>query len=137
MSKTNGKYTTGRNRRAPMWKRDERDMYERHQAGYCRHGVYVGGCGIDWMCGACESGEPEPTKAERKKWGNPTRKANYYLGRVLYFLKRHRWEEANEAFTQANRWSARVMHHCFGKHVFKAWLAYGRDNGKFKSEEAA
>lgn len=25
--------------------------------GYCIHGVYVGGCGIDWMCGRCESGE--------------------------------------------------------------------------------
>jgi len=25
--------------------------------GYCVHGVYVGGCGIDWMCGICESGE--------------------------------------------------------------------------------
>lgn len=24
--------------------------------GYCPHGVYVGGCGIDWMCGICESG---------------------------------------------------------------------------------
>lgn len=24
--------------------------------GFCRHGVYVGGCGIDWMCGACEAG---------------------------------------------------------------------------------
>lgn len=24
--------------------------------GYCRHGVYVGGCGVDWMCGACEDG---------------------------------------------------------------------------------
>ena len=24
--------------------------------GYCEHGVYVGGCGIDWMCGYCESG---------------------------------------------------------------------------------
>jgi len=23
----------------------------------CRHGVYVGGCGIDWMCGRCEDGE--------------------------------------------------------------------------------
>jgi hypothetical protein len=22
----------------------------------CPHGVYVGGCGIDWMCGACEAG---------------------------------------------------------------------------------
>jgi hypothetical protein len=25
--------------------------------GYCPHGVYVGGCGIDWMCGKCEDGE--------------------------------------------------------------------------------
>jgi hypothetical protein len=23
----------------------------------CRHGMYVGGCGIDWICGACEMGE--------------------------------------------------------------------------------
>lgn len=26
------------------------------EPGYCRHGVYVGGCGVDWMCGACEAG---------------------------------------------------------------------------------
>ena len=25
----------------------------------CRHGVYVGGIGIDWMCGRCEFGEDE------------------------------------------------------------------------------
>ena len=31
--------------------------------GRCVHGVYVGGCGIDWMCGACESGE-DYTSAE-------------------------------------------------------------------------
>lgn len=24
--------------------------------GYCVHGVYVGGCGADWMCGWCEDG---------------------------------------------------------------------------------
>lgn len=24
--------------------------------GYCEHGTYVGGCGIDWMCGYCEDG---------------------------------------------------------------------------------
>lgn len=29
----------------------------RGEAGYCRHGVYVGGCGADYMCGACENGE--------------------------------------------------------------------------------
>lgn len=131
MGKRNGKYTTGRGRRAPMWKREERDIYDREQAGYCRHGVYVGGCGIDWMCGACESGEPEPTKAERKRY-NRTRKANYHLGRVLYHLKRHRWDAACEEFKKANRWSARVMHTDRGQYVFKAWLEYGRESGKFK-----
>ena len=25
--------------------------------GYCKHGTYVAGSGIDWMCGACEDGE--------------------------------------------------------------------------------
>lgn len=26
------------------------------QDGHCKHGVYVGGCGADYMCGMCESG---------------------------------------------------------------------------------
>lgn len=29
---------------------------ERSEAGYCRHGRYVGGMGIDWICQACEDG---------------------------------------------------------------------------------
>ena len=29
----------------------------RDPRGYCKHGVYVGGCGIDWMCGQCENGD--------------------------------------------------------------------------------
>ena len=30
----------------------------RHYPGdTCKHGVYVGGCGADLMCGACESGD--------------------------------------------------------------------------------
>lgn len=28
----------------------------RTQDGYCEHGVYVGGCGADYMCGYCEQG---------------------------------------------------------------------------------
>jgi hypothetical protein len=31
---------------------------------YCKHGVFVGGCGIDWMCHACEMGDVEPTPTE-------------------------------------------------------------------------
>jgi len=29
---------------------------EASEAGYCPHGTYVGGCGIDWMCHDCEMG---------------------------------------------------------------------------------
>lgn len=38
------------------------EMTEDHN--YCRHGVYVGGCGYDHMCGWCESGEEPPTQRE-------------------------------------------------------------------------
>lgn len=31
---------------------------------YCKHDVYVGGCGTDWMCMACEMGDVEPTPTE-------------------------------------------------------------------------
>jgi hypothetical protein len=34
--------------------RAERDALA--SEGHCRHGVYVGGCGVDWMCGPCEDG---------------------------------------------------------------------------------
>lgn len=27
-----------------------------YEEGVCVHGTYVGGCGIDWMCGWCEDG---------------------------------------------------------------------------------
>lgn len=39
------------------------DLYPQGWAYYpgdvCPHGVYVGGCGIDWMCPVCELGEEE------------------------------------------------------------------------------
>ena len=36
----------------PRPTRDSRRPYD----GYCRHGVYTGGCGADYMCGRCEDG---------------------------------------------------------------------------------
>lgn len=33
------------------------EIFDGLTQGNCKHGTYVGGCGIDWMCGACESGE--------------------------------------------------------------------------------
>lgn len=35
---------------------DSNDPEFRDYDGYCEHGVYVGGCGIDWMCQWCEDG---------------------------------------------------------------------------------
>ena len=35
---------------------DSNDPEFRDHDGYCEHGTYVGGCGIDWMCGWCEDG---------------------------------------------------------------------------------
>jgi hypothetical protein len=42
-----------------------------HYAGdTCEHGVYVGGMGVDYMCGRCEMGddddEPEPDDAKNE-----------------------------------------------------------------------
>lgn len=36
-----------------------RGRQARDEAGYCRHGVYVGGCGVDWMCGICETSDED------------------------------------------------------------------------------
>lgn len=35
-----------------------------NEDGYCEHGTYVGGIGIDWMCGWCESGISDEEYAE-------------------------------------------------------------------------
>ena len=42
----------------------------RSYKGYCRHGAYVGGIGIDWMCGYCESGITELWKCDcgKSEW---------------------------------------------------------------------
>lgn len=36
--------------------------------GYCRHGVYVGGIGADYICGRCESGEDSRPHAWRDEY---------------------------------------------------------------------
>ena len=47
--------------------RDEDDEDEQPEAGYCKHGVYVGGCGIDWMCGDCEAGTTDAEIEQRER----------------------------------------------------------------------
>jgi len=36
--------------------RDDRPTQSYYDGDHCEHGVYVGGCGIDWMCDWCEMG---------------------------------------------------------------------------------
>jgi len=35
----------------------------------CEHGTYVGGCGVDWLCGPCEFGDDaQPSVRWQLKW---------------------------------------------------------------------
>jgi hypothetical protein len=36
--------------------RDDRPTQSYYDGDHCEHGVYVGGCGIDWVCQWCEDG---------------------------------------------------------------------------------
>lgn len=38
----------------------------RQRAGYCRHGKWIGGSGIDYMCRWCEDGEDPPPPMPRQ-----------------------------------------------------------------------
>jgi|WetSurMetagenome_2_1015567.scaffolds.fasta_scaffold280367_1 hypothetical protein len=38
-------------------KKDYPQGWRYYPGDVCKHGTYVGGCGIDWMCGKCEMGE--------------------------------------------------------------------------------
>ncbi len=44
------------------------------EKGYCVHGVYVGGCGIDWMCQLCEDGVSYKEWQEMLKYEEKARK---------------------------------------------------------------
>ncbi len=57
-SPTEQQEQAAKERRQQKGLRYEAEKQRRKQAykdGFCKHGVYVGGIGIDWMCGECES----------------------------------------------------------------------------------
>ena len=68
--------------------------------GYCKHGVYVGGCGIDWMCGICESGitdeeyeamcKEEALADRRKRWYDA------YIEKMAAGLRVYRGQKMDE-----------------------------------------
>jgi len=51
---------------------------------YCIHGKYVGGCGADYMCFACEMGDdptPEQEAADaraRREWAAASDEENFW-----------------------------------------------------------
>lgn len=90
--------------------------------GYCFHGTYVGGCGIDWMCGYCESSELGSshydylkgsfrysvalgkTKAESSK----RRVISWFSEKLAEgFSAVHARDEAEKLFSHAELWLAR------------------------------
>lgn len=57
----------------PRPTRDNRRPY----TGYCRHGVYVGGCGADYMCGRCEDGATRRDDLDAVMCERPTYRVHY------------------------------------------------------------
>ena len=55
-----GSYFAGEKQLCATCERRASKMYPQGWVGYpgdtCRHGTYVGGCGVDHICGACEAG---------------------------------------------------------------------------------
>ena len=70
---------------------DSNDPEFRDPAGYCEHGKYVGGCGIDWMCGWCEDGvsAAEAERISRDSRTHATRVAAERAADVLNTLLSH------------------------------------------------
>lgn len=69
---------------------DSNDPEFRDPDGYCPHGVYVGGCGIDWMCQWCENGisVSEARKIVRAERTRATRERAERAAKFLHDLLR-------------------------------------------------
>ena len=99
--------------------------------GYCIHGVYVGGCGIDWMCGNCEMGYDQwyPTTV----WHNEVVIRGEKSDHVLHGNKR--WyntiEEANDS---ADKWES-VFAELEDPSVIIANVVYSRKSGYWGPRE--
>jgi hypothetical protein len=63
----------------------DREYWSSDDGGYCKHGTYVGGCGIDWMCGYCESGYSNYEIALSAAWDE--------MHRVRTFASRELWDK--------------------------------------------
>ena len=63
-----GQYWGGEKQLCAPCQAEAERRYPQGWRGYpgdiCKHGVYVGGCGEDLMCGACEAGDTMYDEAE-------------------------------------------------------------------------
>jgi hypothetical protein len=62
----------------------EAEEFSPRPDGYCPHGTYVGGCGIDWICGACELGDDDWSLEDEA--AATVRKATRHVLRHVGFL---------------------------------------------------
>lgn len=76
-------------------------------SGYCRHGVYTGGCGIDFMCGLCESGYD--TWVEHTYWTCLIVFPHNETGEVLSYIMNRRFDR-EEAEKDADAWETIIGH---------------------------
>lgn len=75
--------------------KENRRMYYRGELdGYCPHGTYVGGCGIDWMCHACEMGYSDYECALAAAWDEASRVRRFHSDELFQTI----FKEHKEAF---------------------------------------
>jgi hypothetical protein len=75
--------------------------------GYCVHGTYVGGCGIDWMCGHCEMDEFD--YAEQDMGTVHVHCVNAETGKVIEW--NDQWQRIELAEETAKNWEKTLSGH--------------------------
>jgi hypothetical protein len=71
--------------------RDDRPTVSYYDGDHCEHRVYVGGCGIDWMCSWCEDGisASEAKRIVRAEQTRATRERAERAAKLLALLLMH------------------------------------------------
>lgn len=80
-----GDYYSHEDIMSDMDDRDDRPTQSYYDGDHCPHGVYVGGCGIDWMCQWCEDGI-SLAEAKRIVSAEKTRAVRERASRAAQFL---------------------------------------------------
>jgi hypothetical protein len=74
-----------------------------NEKGYCEHGNFVGGMGIDWMCPYCEAGVSLKDHLRMVKQERRERQRRQRLfGMGLFFFKRTPFREIGRKMIMKN-----------------------------------